>query len=281
MKRTIEVEAKKVEQAISEGLRILNVSQEDAEIKVISAGGLFKKAKVEITAGEDDIAETIAENSVVKNEEKTDKVVAKAVEPKKADNKKEKIATQDIKSDKTAKATQESAKVEPIKQQEKQSSEQKPKKEFTKDRQHRERKRESVAITAEVQARAEDFLKGLLDKMGIEATLVSDTQDGLSIDIQTTDSLIIGHHGETLDALQYLTSLVVNGESKGYSQVNLDALSYRNKRTEILKKIANEQANKCLKEGRKVYLKPMSSAERKVVHAFLTENLDVVTKSEG
>ncbi|MGM0409398.1 MAG: RNA-binding cell elongation regulator Jag/EloR [Bacillota bacterium] len=93
--------------------------------------------------------------------------------------------------------------------------------------------------------------------------------------------IVIGHRGETLDALQYLTSLVVNKETEEYYRVLLDAEGYRDRRKETLIRLANKLARKAVKTGRKVVLEPMPPHERRIIHMALKDNKKVKSYSEG
>ena len=92
---------------------------------------------------------------------------------------------------------------------------------------------------------------------------------------------IIGKRGQTLDAVQYLTSLVANKGKDEYVKVVLDAENYRSKRQRTLEQLANRLASKVVRTGKYVRLEPMNPYERKVIHSTLQSHPDVVTRSEG
>ena len=92
---------------------------------------------------------------------------------------------------------------------------------------------------------------------------------------------IIGKRGQTLDAIQYLTSLVVNRNSEKYIKVVIDAENYRAKRQKTLEQLANRLAAKVIKTKKYVRLEPMNPYERKIIHATLQKNPDIITRSEG
>ena len=112
---------------------------------------------------------------------------------------------------------------------------------------------------------------------------VDDTaEDGLYIHmIGDTLGILIGRRGETLDALQYLTSLQVNKGREGYIRVTLDTENYRAKREDSLRRLAQRMANRAQKTGRKVVLEPMNPYERRVLHTALQNHPAVTTHSEG
>jgi len=99
--------------------------------------------------------------------------------------------------------------------------------------------------------------------------------------IGDTLGILIGRRGETLDALQYLTSLQVNKGREGYIRVTLDTENYRAKREDSLRRLAQRMANRATKTGRKVVLEPMNPYERRVLHTALQNHPAVTTHSEG
>ena len=93
--------------------------------------------------------------------------------------------------------------------------------------------------------------------------------------------LLIGRHGATIDALQYIAAIVVNGDRHHRRQVIVDAEGYRERRETALKSLADRTAQKVVRESAAITLKPMSAAERKVVHLHLKDHPRVETVSEG
>lgn len=127
------------------------------------------------------------------------------------------------------------------------------------------------------------FLKETTEKMGLSLDISAKTgENSVYIDIQGRDSgTVIGKRGQTLDAIQYLTSLVVNKEKDKYVRVVVDAENYRSKREKTLEQLANRLAEKVVRTKKSVRLEPMNPYERKVIHATLQSNPNVTTKSEG
>ena len=127
------------------------------------------------------------------------------------------------------------------------------------------------------------FLKEVIKEMGLDLDITAKKgENSLYLDIQGKDSgTIIGKRGQTLDAIQYLTSLVANKESEVYTRVVVDAENYRAKREKTLEALANRLANKVVKTKRSVKLEPMNPYERQVIHAALHDHPKVVTRSEG
>ena len=127
------------------------------------------------------------------------------------------------------------------------------------------------------------FLEEVTKEMGLTLDITAKTgEDSLYIDIQGKDSgTIIGKRGATLDAIQYLTSLVVNKDQNDYTRVVVDAENYRAKREKTLETLALRLANKVSKSKKSVKLEPMNPYERKVIHATLQNHPHVTTRSEG
>lgn len=131
--------------------------------------------------------------------------------------------------------------------------------------------------------KAEEFLDQLLKYMDVSATAeVTETEEVINVNlVGDSTGVLIGRRGETLDALQYLTSLVVNKDLDEYKRVVLDTENYRAKREETLVKLANRIAGKVAKTGKRVVLEPMNPYERRVLHATLQNHDKVETISEG
>ena len=132
--------------------------------------------------------------------------------------------------------------------------------------------------------RAQRFLMDVTRMMNVKVDVyVDDSQeDGLYIHmIGDTLGILIGRRGETLDALQYLTSLQVNKGREGYIRVTLDTENYRAKREDSLRRLAQRMANRAQKTGRRVVLEPMNPYERRVLHTALQNHPAVTTHSEG
>jgi len=127
------------------------------------------------------------------------------------------------------------------------------------------------------------FLKDVISDMGLnlEAKAKADDED-VYIELSGPDcGTIIGRRGQTLDAIQYLTSLVVNKEHEKYIKVVIDAEDYRSRREKTLEQLANKMARKAVKAHRSMKLDPMNPYERKVIHATLQADNKVTTRSEG
>ncbi len=128
-----------------------------------------------------------------------------------------------------------------------------------------------------------DFLRKVMKEMGLDLEIEAKKNDeALFLNIQGKDSgTIIGKRGQTLDAIQYLTSLVANKGNEEYTRVVVDAENYRAKRESTLEALAYRLANKVMKTRRSVKLEPMNPYERKVIHEALHNHDKVLTRSEG
>lgn len=127
------------------------------------------------------------------------------------------------------------------------------------------------------------FLNDTIGCMGLDlkATAMAN-EEYVFVNLSGEDSgTIIGKRGQTLDALQYLTGLVVNKGKENYTRVVIDSENYRGKREKTLQQLAERLGEKVVKNRRSVKLEPMNPYERKVIHSTLQNNPQVVTRSEG
>ena len=130
---------------------------------------------------------------------------------------------------------------------------------------------------------AKNFITNVLNAMGIEVS-VSAKLDGdmINVEIQGDNmGVVIGKRGDTLDSLQYLTSLVVNQKSEDYIKVSIDTENYRQKREEALCALAKRLSAKVARTGKKFALEPMNPYERRIIHSSLQNNDEVTTFSIG
>lgn len=131
---------------------------------------------------------------------------------------------------------------------------------------------------------AKVYLMDVLEQLGIENTnlLVEEKEDFAIINIEGDNlGTIIGRRGETLDALQYLTSLVCNRAKGDYYKITLDCCNYRSKREETLRELAVKISKQVIKTGRNSVLEPMNPYERRIIHAVISEIEGVSSKSVG
>ena len=146
-----------------------------------------------------------------------------------------------------------------------------------------------VSYTVDPAHTALDFVRTLVADMGFDANVsMSDGEDGekiISIDGNDAGALI-GYHGETMDALQYLANLAANkkadeNDKRAFTKVVIDVENYRTKRAETLKALARRMAAKVLKYRKKVMLEPMSANERRIIHSEVQSIKGVTTYSIG
>ncbi len=149
-----------------------------------------------------------------------------------------------------------------------------------------EEKKSAKKINVEAcEKAAKEFLKQVFVAMSMDVTVdtVFDEKDReMTVNMSGADmGILIGKRGQTLDSLQYLTSLVVNKECDGYVRVKLDTENYRERRKETLETLARNIAYKVKRTRRSVSLEPMNPYERRIIHAALQSDRYVVTRSEG
>ncbi|MBO4470782.1 MAG: protein jag [Clostridia bacterium] len=282
-----EASAKTVEEAIELGLQELGVSIGDVDVQVVEEGskglfGLFgsRPVKVRLTvkdSEEDPLADLLEDKKPAKAKKEPEKKPEKKPVEKKAEEKKP--APEKKKAEK---------KPEPAA--EKKETAAKSEKPAAKPEIRPMEKPEVTMIPAEeLDAEspagiAHTFLMEMTKLMGVDVTIDMGTDaDGNVYGYINGDTLgiLIGRRGETLDAVQYLTSLKVNRGREGYIRVTLDTENYRAKREDTLIRLANRMANRALRTGRKVSLEPMNPYERRIIHYALQQTSGVTTHSEG
>ena len=130
---------------------------------------------------------------------------------------------------------------------------------------------------------ATEFLSGILTRMDLDCKFaVKSEEKGTRIDIVGQNlGILIGRRGETLDSLQYLTSLVVNKGRDEYDRITIDAEDYRHKREITLIKLAKRLSSTVKKTGEKIVLEPMNPYERRILHSTLQTDNNISTYSEG
>ena len=286
--KSYEFQARTVEKAIEKGLAELGKSKFDVDIKILESGGLFKKAKVQISF--DDKDEFSLDNLF--GEEKSEK-------------------------------PQEAEKVEePIKEQETQTHECKETEEPTEEvleetLVHLEVEPENLDSeereeTPEVQEKpkrervytnnkgSKEFIEGLLSHMGVSGTVEIEEQEEHSKAVISTEQAgaVIGYRGECLSAIQYLSNIF--GGSQGAQKINealidiieqkknktakrliVDVADYRERRDDSIKDMADRMARKVLKMRKSIKLKPMNAYERRIIHSYLQKFDGVTTHSVG
>ena len=285
--KSIESSGKTVKDAINQGAKELGCDPSDLEIEVLEMGspGLFgmfgRLARVKLTLKEagDEFEIDIPEMTIDQPAQKAARSRRREEKPKA----------------KSAPAPQEAAQEQPA---EKEKSSRKSRSRARKESEPAPVEVETPVAPAEPEApfvetayedltddakRAMEFLSGMIERMGVEAELKAcETPEQLRVQLFGQNmSILIGRRGETLDALQYLTSLNVNRGREEYLRVSLDTENYRAKREEALRKLAARMANRCRKTGKRVALEPMNPYERRILHSALQADPTVTTHSEG
>jgi len=304
--RSIEITGKTVKDAINAGVAQLGCNSADVDIQVLEMGtpglfGLFgKPAKVKLTVKEKAAALDL-EMPVFSLDQPSKRKESKPKAEKKEEKKPEKKAEPKPEVVETEEAVEEET-----------VADEQPKPEKKRRNRRRGDKKRTEAAESNENADAEEaqaapsiatepfvatpeeelteetksaraFLKGLTEKMGVPAEIeVSQSEEQLRMVLSGENmSILIGRRGETLDAIQYLTSLNVNRGREDYLRVSLDTENYRAKREEALRKLAVRMAGRCKKSGRRVALEPMNPYERRILHSALQADPDVTTHSEG
>lgn len=257
--KTYEYQGRSVEEAIDAGLEELGVTIGDVNVVVLEEGakglfGLFgsRLAKVRLELKhEENLAEgarRVFQDSLSETPDKKEKTAPKKKEP--------------------------ARRKESSKKQEKEATEEK-----------------SSAITpAEIkepsspEGKAQSFLMDVTRLMGVEVEVHANLDEEGNVRIVfegDSRGILIGRRGDTLDALQYLTSLYVNKGQEDYTRVTLDSEGYRARREEALIRLAHRMANRARKTGRRVALESMNPYERRIIHSALQKEEGVSTHSEG
>ncbi len=133
-----------------------------------------------------------------------------------------------------------------------------------------------------------EFIKKLIADMNISAEVeMTDGDNGekkISINGESA-AILIGHHGDTLDSLQYLANLAANkkidGKKGEYVKISVDVEGYRAKREEVLRGLARKMANRVIKYKKSVMLEPMNPYERRIIHSEIQNIEGVSTNSIG
>ena len=130
---------------------------------------------------------------------------------------------------------------------------------------------------------ARAFLEKVTRAMGLAVSMsVSEDEDCITINLHGEDlGLLIGKHGQTLDALQYLTNLVAQRDARDRLRIVLDIEDYRKRRAETLEQLALRLADRAKRSGERVVLEPMTPHERKIIHMSLQSDSRIETFSEG
>jgi len=135
----------------------------------------------------------------------------------------------------------------------------------------------------EIAEKGKQFLDDMFTQMGLTVVIEKMmTKDKITFQVHGEDlGILIGKHGQTLDAIQYLTNLVAHKDVSGHCHIVVDVENYRSRREETLVNLAKRLASKVKRNRQKVSLEPMNAFERKIIHTALQGDKNVVTNSEG
>ena len=292
--------AKTKNEAITKACIELGVSSDQLDIQVVSEGSsgffgigskpaIIKACKKEESSEEKEIEKIIDSVKIDALKEETAKEVQKpAVKSvSKAPETKKETSAEKAKEERQPKPVREKqfkekvSREKPVREQKERPAKEKP-----------VRAAKAIEIITDpeeikdIEERALVFLKDVFASMDLgEVTITSkyNTPDGcLEVDFEGEDmGILIGKRGQTLDSLQYLTSLVVNKGKSDYIRVKLDTEDYRRRRKETLENLARGIAYKVKKTRKPVVLEPMNPYERRIIHSALQGNKFVETVSEG
>ena len=297
MEDYIQFSAKTKSEAITKACIELGVSSDQLDIQVITEGSngffgigskpaIIKVRKVEPVSEEQEMEEIV----------ETVKIDSFKEEPVREEKKPEPVKQE---KKETKPVSEKPRQPKPVKDKTvKEKQQREPKKDFREPKQTREKVAKPVKPTKpvevitdpeeikEVENRAKEFLSEVFASMNlgeVEITSEYNTTDGsLEVDFEGEDmGILIGKRGQTLDSLQYLTSLVVNKGKSNYIRVKLDTEDYRKRRKETLENLARGIAYKVKKTRKTVVLEPMNPYERRIIHSALQGNKFVETVSEG
>lgn len=274
--KTVRIKAKTVEAAVEEGMKQLGITRAEAVVHVVEkpSTGLFgllhkKMAVVDISAPEIPAEPEETPEAPAAEETRTDDVPAEAPAAEPAEPKAEEpAAASEAELEETGEET-------PAEPEEAQTEEVPEEKEEEKPFDPEEQKK----VAEEARKFLENVFRGMHlpvimeCMMNEERILFSLHGEGLGI--------LIGKHGQTLDALQYLTNLAAGKAAHGRYFVMLDVENYRERRKDTLEALAKRLAGKVKRTGEPVKLEPMPAGERRIIHLALQDDDAVITESEG
>lgn len=250
--RTVRITAKTIEAAVAEGLEKLGISREEAVVHVVEqpSSGLFglihkKMAVVDISAPDEEAEEdTVEEASPV--EEAKEETPAEEPKAKEAAPEAEEAPAEE------KKAEREEPTFDPEEQK-------------------------------KVAEEAKTFLAGVFAGMHLAVTMECRmTEERIMINLVGDGlGILIGKHGQTLDALQYLTNLAAGKSFRHHYFILLDVENYRERRQDTLEALARRLAGKVKRTGEEIRLEPMAAGERRIIHLALQDDHAVSTDSEG
>lgn len=284
--RTVRVTGKTVEEAVAEGLAQLGITRAEAIVHVVEepSGGLFgllrrKQAVVDVSAEdsredlEKAVRQLVSEAAAVPAETAEAEEAAEAAEPAEAKEPEETEAEEAVPAEAETEAPAEET-AEEAKNEE--ADEEAP----AKAREERPFSAEEQNETAE---EAKKFLAGVFKGMDLDVTMEKMVnEERILLNLRGKGlGILIGKHGQTLNAIQYLTNLAAGRLYHHRYFVMLDVENYRSRREQTLTALAKRLAEKAKRTGESVELEPMEPGERRIIHLALQADPDIVTDSEG
>ena len=284
MKFEYTVTAKTVEDAYSKAVSLYSSVGEIVNSEIICEGkkgflGIFGSQLAEIKVTVDDGKPERAKTFEKKQEKKPEK---KQEAPKQAPQQEKKPQQNNNKQNNNNNKKPEK------KQEKKPEKKQAPKVEVAKE----PIKDEDIKVTAAEKSLAIGFIRDFIASIGFKCEVIGDLtpdENGYVSRLVTVEgegaSTLIGHHGETLDAIQYLANLCLARKSdtdhKEYVKVVVDIENYRAKREQTLRALARKMADKALRQNRSIHLDPMNPYERRIIHSEVQKIEGVSTHSVG
>ena len=286
--RTVRAEGKTIDEAIAKGLEELGVDRCEAIVNVVEepSSGLFgllnkKPAIVEVSAP--DSIESLSKPVEVETDEVSAKdTVSSDIEDSKADvsdetsSQVEEVICEEVICEEVI------SEVEPVEVQKDALEDAKGEEVCAKEEKKREFvfSEEEQTETAEI---AKEFLTNVFKGMNIDVTMEKMiNSERILFNLHGEGlGILIGKHGQTLDALQYLTNLAAGKKYFNHYFVMLDVENYRERRCRTLESLARRLAEKAKRTGEAVKLEPMNAAERRIIHLALQNDNEVTTESEG
>ena len=248
--KEFEFKGSTVEAAIEKGLKKLGITREEAEIEVLNGEGIFMKASVRVTP--------------ITKEETVEEVEVK---------------------DEVTEAVTETAENEEAEKTENNESGEKRERRDRRNRDNNRRPRERVDYFTEEKEKGKEYIGVIASYFSDKARIDAKSYpDEICFYIGGDDAKIfIGHRGETLDAIQYLTSQYINSarSDDNHVRVTVDADFYRERRKRVLTALAKKLAAQAYNEKREISLEPMNSYERRIIHSVLQNSYEATTRSEG
>ena len=247
---SVEATGRNIEQAIENALFELKASREDVDIKILDEGGFFRKAKVLVSISPE-------EEEKYQKREKLREEVAPKEEPKQEQP--------------APKADQE----EVLYNAEEDKDEEDEIEEMPAPKAKREKSNQNDM------QKAKEFLEGFLAKSTLSGSLeISENEEEVFVNV-VGYSDIIGYRGEGLNALQYLTNVIVQKNNRHAKKIRIDCDDYRKRRESSLIALAGRMAQKAERTHSSVKLEPMTANERRIIHTALADSTTVETFSKG